>query len=105
VAAINSGSSERIGQVYTTPADPGDARLWRDFQTFVRNDSPRANAESADVQSTGADASTVVATIGLVWTNNAGIRRQRPATFTGTATRLPNGEWRLTGIRLKQKVW
>jgi hypothetical protein len=31
--------------------------------------------------------------------------RERPATFTGTATRLPNGEWRLTGIRLKQKVW
>jgi hypothetical protein len=105
VAAINSGSSDRIGQVYTTPADPGDARLQRDFLKFVRTDSPRANTESAAVQSTGADASTIVATIGLVWTNNAAIKRQRPATFTGTATRLPNGEWRLTGIRLQQKVW
>jgi hypothetical protein len=105
VAAINSGSSDRIGQVYPTPADPGDARVQRDFLTFVRNDSPRANAEGATVQSTGPDASTVVATIGLVWTNNAGIKRQRPATFTGTATRLPNGEWRLTGTRLNQKVW
>jgi hypothetical protein len=72
----------------------------------VRTDSPRANPESATVQSTGPDAATVVATIGLVWRANAGIRRERPAKFTGTATRLPNGgEWRLTGIRLTQKVW